>query len=311
MATIYPPNNRNLIGEAQKLKWETTTPIIDGWHSDFSSIEGGETVTITLYDGLGGIADSDTVEMQAGDIDANLVADRINTRFPGIAVPHNVGRRLSLRYQTGIEVESCRETFRKIGLPNEKRLVTPPSPIYKPPLVRSKMRNAERSSLPVDVPNEANKLGLWMTLLPDVADYSDFNPWGLVVLPMWSNGVIDDISPTHVGAIPIVNSGDPWSNHSDFNPVRNFAMLGDARFLAGSAYMMPTENEPYSCSLSRYLELDVPVGATTFRLMLGEFRSMNNEGPDFYGMVDIPPMYPPNFACSAVFGVRNVATAIR
>jgi len=75
--------------------------------------------------------------------------------------------------------------------------VTPPSTIYRPPLLRNIERNAESSSIFIDVPNEANKIGLWMTLTQEIPDPAFFSSFGVHVIPMWSDGITGkDITPT-------------------------------------------------------------------------------------------------------------------
>ena len=122
MATIYPTNNRNLIGPVQELKWEIKNPITDGWGADFSQASG-YVLDVTLYnpDMLTPSVLVGTcyhVVFEDGDDTAQAVADRINSTVGSdVAATRNNGTRLSLRYATGIETSGFDlDTFIHIGL---------------------------------------------------------------------------------------------------------------------------------------------------------------------------------------------------
>jgi hypothetical protein len=230
--------------------------------------------------------------MQAGDDSAAAVAARINVTYPGLATTKDGGKRLRLEHATRVRV-TADPAFDMIGLPIEDRDVAAlASESYVVPIVFAFDRFAEVCSSAIEIPIEANRIGLWVGV--EGRDTTTHNRWGIQFHAMWSNG--DEGEPPYTTAI---GTNETIADPSPIYPSGDEA-VGAITLLHSNSFILVGSVEGFK--FVRYMEYEVPIGAKRMRLFTTGAAS-TEANP--YTTTNPPPLIAPALSCAAFVGVRS------
>jgi hypothetical protein len=285
MGTIYPAQHRNAVTPRTELTWQAVVAaVIYGWEADFGSIVGGETVTIQVAYGVPTL-----ITMLAGDNSDIGVRDRINATFPGLASVQN--GRIVLTDLAQVAVTSISQAdFLLIGLPELGVDTAAPASNQIRPQFDPNPGSDWFSVDYIDLPDNANKLGVWVYLAGNDEDSRWGAEWGIV----WSNGV--DGEPPYTGAA--------FGAYTEvINPASVFPSMADEFSSQAEGYLQlyHTVGASNGVGFRRIYEVDVPIGATRARVFV---RGVASNGATPYTPANPPPRRPPVFGAALIGGAR-------
>lgn len=273
------------LGARTVVTWSEAGPsglaTLDCLPLNYAGIVGGESITMARDGGP-----ATAVNFLAGDVNRNLIVNRINATFPGFAMNAPDGAGIRLQADSLSVTSSTQANFNKLGIPIMARDKTQLTRDYI--LLDGNgdcFDRIDRISNPIAIPDGANELTLWSKYFVDAAGFVSANP--LITLG-WGNGT-EGVGPfTSLVQVPSdsIEIVPPYDSVVETDPSRLIDVGTSVRVMVGAVL----DNTLY-----KTLRMKIPAGATTFYVVGAKV--LQGDSATY-------PIKSPKFQAAVTFGAR-------